>query len=92
MWGNIQEQLDRGLTNSSWLSKLPDVRASHLARVISNHYPILIDWSKKRNRSGNFKAKKLFRFEALWSQEENCVEIVRNAWVGSGVSPTSSLS
>lgn len=56
-WGNIQERLDRGLANDSWLLRFLEGRVCHLALVISDHCPILIDWLKRKNRSGNFKIK-----------------------------------
>lgn len=61
---NIQERLDIGLANSLWTSKFPHSWVFHLTRVLSDHFPLCIDWLMKTRRGGRFKASKFFRFEA----------------------------
>lgn len=77
---NIQERLDRGVANSLWWSKFPQVRVTHLTRVLSDHCPILVDWAGRKKTGGLEKRVKLFRFEDMWLQEADCTKVIRNAW------------
>ncbi|KAL8477753.1 hypothetical protein ACS0TY_029888 [Phlomoides rotata] len=62
--GNIQERLDRGLVNFHWMTKFPHVVVKHLTRLISDHCPILVDWTIRSTGANRHSRVKLFRFEA----------------------------
>lgn len=88
---NIQERLDRGVANESWLSRFPRARVSHLARLLSDQCPLWVEWDvedRRRRRGG----AKLFRFETLLLNEVSCGEVVDNSWIGGGESPSLDLA
>lgn len=66
-------RLDRALCNFEWLASFPHTKVTHLARIASDHAPILI--STEADCEGNDERK--FKFEAAWvrhSDFNNCME------------------
>lgn len=84
---NIQERLDRGLAKDLWWSLFPSVRVKHLTRVLSDHYPIHVDWAGVHKRGGLQRRVKLYRFEDMWLKEDDFARVVLRAW-GSGGTPS----
>ncbi|XP_016669937.1 uncharacterized protein [Gossypium hirsutum] len=73
---NIQERLDRGVTNEDWLSLFLDAIIQHLPHSFSDHCPLLIN----KKREDNERPKRSFKFEAWWVLEESFAEEVRYIW------------
>jgi hypothetical protein len=71
----ILERLDRAVANLGWTEIFNVVEVSVLARVQSDHHPLLVDfssnydikWSKHRN----------FRYEASWTKQKDHKEIIK---------------
>ncbi|CAL1401386.1 unnamed protein product [Linum trigynum] len=64
---NLSQRLDRALCNRQWLLKFPDVTTKHLARVGSDHRPILaLSAPPRQNRRD-----RPYRFLAAWLGHEN---------------------
>ena len=76
-WGSgcIKERLDRGITNSLWRLAFPRAGVFHLGAVNSDHCPILID-----TNPSDFQAPRPFRFEAMWTKDRRCLEVIKGGW------------
>lgn len=75
---NVKKRLDRFLANPDWLELHPGASFQNLARIASDHSPIicrLVPLVKKKNR--------IFRFENMWLRDETIHEVVREAWASS---------
>lgn len=77
--GYIREHLDRALTDNSWCTRVPAFREINGKHCHSNHHPVILiteDTSDVQVRGGALG----FGFLAGSVQEDNCEEIVENAW------------
>nr|POF16850.1 hypothetical protein CFP56_17419 [Quercus suber] len=74
----IWERLDRGVANYEWLARFPTDRVKHLNCFTSNHQPIL--FSLAANGEQQRWRQKPFRFEAMWTSNSACREVISRAW------------
>ncbi|KAI0492204.1 hypothetical protein KFK09_026471 [Dendrobium nobile] len=72
----IWERLDRCLVNSAFLHWVPAGRARHLARVASNHCPIVYSMEAWHSNK-----EKHFRFEDTWRSYPAARGIVYKSWL-----------
>lgn len=73
----VRERLDRFLANPQWVSLFPNSKVRHFPIYSFNHAPILLNTEcYKRDEIHH----KLFRFETFWLSNDNCREVVTNAW------------
>ena len=78
-WSNTREvasrsRLDRFLVSADWEEKFPSVCQCCLSRLLSDHFPILLE-------GGNLHGgKKPFRFENMWLKDEGFLERVSSWW------------
>ncbi|XP_057248295.1 uncharacterized protein LOC130590250 [Beta vulgaris subsp. vulgaris] len=77
---NLQERLDRFLANSQWQTKFGHSYVTHLEKRRSDHLPILLSIRTKLPQSGKKRNKRLFRFEEMWTREEECGEVIAANW------------
>ncbi|KAA3468237.1 reverse transcriptase [Gossypium australe] len=73
---NIQERLDRGVANTSWLSMFPNANIKHLVHSTSDHCPLLITTNPEKY----IQRSHAFKFEAWWVLEESFAAEVKNLW------------
>lgn len=59
---NIQERLDRGVANTSWIFMFPEVRVEHLVHSFSDYCPIFVNTNKEEK----WEKMNKFKFEAWW--------------------------
>ncbi|XP_020695122.1 uncharacterized protein LOC110108705 [Dendrobium catenatum] len=71
----ILEKLDRCLLNSAALKSSHRLGVRHLARVASDHCPILLNLL-----DFNFPCKKNIKFEDIWASIPASMAVVRDAW------------
>ncbi|CAN6700215.1 unnamed protein product [Malus baccata var. baccata] len=71
----VEERLDRGLCNRNWQDVWPNTTVTHGMVLGSDHCPIIIQTEPNARRG-----RKLFRFEAFWAKEADCLEVVRRSW------------
>ncbi|XP_028555720.1 uncharacterized protein LOC114580933 [Dendrobium catenatum] len=71
----IWERLDICLLNSSSIQKIPLAVIKHLARIASDHSPIVL----KLDAEARFKSK-IIRFEDTWRSYPACKGIVSHSW------------
>ncbi|KAL4638296.1 hypothetical protein ACB092_03G136700 [Castanea dentata] len=78
-WSNSREvalhsRLDRFLLSSDWEEHFPNIRQRRLQRLLSDHFPILVE-------GGNFQRdSRSFRFENMWLKANGFVDKVRSWW------------
>ncbi|MBA0731346.1 hypothetical protein Golax_025818, partial [Gossypium laxum] len=73
---NIQERLDRGVANASWISMFPEVRVEHLVHSFSDHCPIFVN----TNKEDKWERTNQFKFEAWWIMEDSFVDEAKRLW------------
>ena len=73
----IQQRLDRVWVNSDWKLLYPDASVSHLARISSDHCPLLLSLQSNLGHRG----LRPFRFQPIWLSHDGFPDIVREAWV-----------
>lgn len=74
--GGIKVRLDRAPGNQEWIDLFPRFTVNHLNKSMSDHVPVLLDWSGHMPVRG----RKQFRYEEFWNMHEGCAEVVRNGW------------
>jgi hypothetical protein len=79
-WSNNQEdqiwfRIDRFLVSSEWEERFPEVSQRRLTRLLSDHFPLLLDCGT--TRGGNMH----FKFENMWLKYEGFVEQVKKWWM-----------
>ena len=75
-WSNNQSwsRLDRFLISPEFESHFPDIWQTRLARLASDHWPILLDCGGIRS------GKRYFKFENMWLKSEGFVDRVKQWW------------
>ncbi|XP_024199454.1 uncharacterized protein LOC112202681 [Rosa chinensis] len=78
-WKNnfVKERLDRGFCSCDWRLLFPDACIMHLARMKSDHCPILV---KHNHSSRTTRRNSPFRFHAMWMQHESYMDMVNETW------------
>ncbi|XP_073005617.1 uncharacterized protein [Typha latifolia] len=71
----IRIRLDRALANTAWVSEHPECKVQHLDRGASDHAPLLLTVP-----AGMPRSKRPFRFELLWMEYEECLNVVQESW------------
>ena len=84
MWcnGRIGEQrtrvrLHRMVANEEWRKMFPEARVIHGAMAASDHCLLNLSLRQRVQRKGS---RKRFMFEAMWTREESCREVIEAAW------------
>ncbi|XP_040988956.1 uncharacterized protein LOC121236574 [Juglans microcarpa x Juglans regia] len=72
----ISERLDRFVANMKWMECFPQSRVYHCSAAYSDHLPISLSLSDGLAR----RRSKLFRFEAMWIEEDECEEVISRHW------------
>ncbi|XP_035546588.1 uncharacterized protein LOC118348634 [Juglans regia] len=73
-----KERLDRAVANIKWKENHSDGWVEVLVARCSDHRPILLHMNQEHGKQG--RHKKLFRFEAGWSLDESCEEVINSVW------------
>ncbi|KAF5475845.1 hypothetical protein F2P56_007609 [Juglans regia] len=73
-----KEMLDRAFGNSSWMDLFPSHKVYTLPALSSDHCPIFVTMEKQVTDS--LKCDKPFRFEAGWSLNGECHNILEEVW------------
>ena len=75
--------IDRSVASREWSELFPNVLVKHAPCIILDHYPIVVDIEGRIGKKLQ-KAKKRFKFEAMWANEEECAEIIKAIWKVNG--------
>ncbi|KAG6638742.1 hypothetical protein CIPAW_10G055400 [Carya illinoinensis] len=75
-WSNGRgwSRLDRFLVSPSWEAYFPNLSQKCLPRVLSDHFPIVLDCGRINGR------RRPFKFENMWLAAEGFVDKVRSWW------------
>ena len=84
----IQCRLDRCWANPAWKAFFDEASVSHLARVNSDHCPLLLKLKPSMREDLN----KPFRFQSIWLSHNDFPGIVRDAWSGQQVNLADAIS
>ena len=76
--GLIQCRMDRVWANPDWKSSFPEANVTHLARVNSDHCPVLLNLCPNLTNTSN----RPFRFQPMWLSHNDFPAIVREFWAG----------
>ena len=71
-------RLDRAVATADWILKFPTARLHHLPGSSSDHKPLWLVSDDLQTRFA--RAKKPFRFEAMWLNDERCEGVVHSVW------------
>ncbi|XP_042992544.1 uncharacterized protein LOC122318863 [Carya illinoinensis] len=77
-YGVVSERLDRFVATPSWKACFPLSRVVHGVAASSDHLPIIFVPSTADNEYRH----KLFRFEAMWVEDDECGEVISRCWQG----------
>ena len=84
----IQLRLDRALATHEWIVKFLGMRVFHLVDSTSDHCALLLNSSPPHKLTRS----KRFHFEAIWTKNRECKEIIDSSWgVGSDLSTPEGL-
>ncbi|KAL4395796.1 hypothetical protein AHAS_Ahas01G0027700 [Arachis hypogaea] len=90
MQGNrfISKRLDRAVATDAWCFHFPESYVENLARMHSDHCPIMVRCQGNDRRVG----VKPFRFQVAWSYHPSFSSVVRGAWDKGRPNPIRCLS
>ena len=70
-------RLDRTLVSDSWILAFQGMGVTHLPVQNSDHCPLLVTLP---NGLQGYKSKRMFRFEAMWTKDVQCYDVINQAW------------
>ncbi|XP_031120966.1 uncharacterized protein LOC116024205 [Ipomoea triloba] len=65
-------RLDRALCNTPWVMKHPGTKVTHMARICSDHSPLLIEIGNHNEHPRSYK----FQYQAAWSRHHDFHNVV----------------
>ena len=65
------------VANEEWMRLFPEARVRHVAMSILDHCLLMLSLSRRQPKK---QWKKRFFFEAMWTRDERCREIIEGAW------------
>jgi len=76
-----RERLDRAMANPEWCTLFPSFSVLTMAARTSDHSPILVSFSPHQlDRQGQGPVRRSFKFEASWTSDVECGEVISTAW------------
>jgi exonuclease III len=76
----IKERLDRSIANLEWRTHFPAYKAINGDPRHSDHRPVIVVMDPEPHSSSFIGVREQPKFEACWLEEEQCEEVVHNAW------------
>lgn len=74
----IQCRLERYWANLAWKFFFLEANVTHLAKVNSDHWPLLLNINPNRGSASN----RAFKFQSIWLSHNDFLAIVKEAWIG----------
>ncbi|KAF4378696.1 hypothetical protein F8388_006147 [Cannabis sativa] len=75
------------MVNEAWEDSFPQTILAHLDYYHSDHRALLIKMTGNLEIQKFSKKRKRFRFENIWSTDEECKTIIRNNWMNDDSTP-----
>lgn len=76
----IRERLDRAVANGGWREVYPLVQVRNGDPFHSDHRPVIISLEGGAGQGRANGGPRTFKFEASWLKEEQCADVVMEAW------------
>ena len=70
-------RLDRIVASESWMGIYPDAGVHHFSMSISDHCLLFLSLHRRQSRK---PVRKRFFFEAMWTREAGCRELIKEVW------------
>ena len=70
-------RLDRMMANEKWRGLFPKAQVHHMSMFVSDHCLLVLYLERK---VGSRMPKTRFFFEAIWSRDERCKQVIEEAW------------
>jgi len=77
---HIKERIDRYCANPNCLHSFPRYNKKHLLRYTSDHNPIMLEFYSSNECYHQNRHHKIQRFEQIWANDQDSVQVVKNAW------------
>jgi hypothetical protein len=78
---HIKERLDRYCATPNWINRFPRFTNYHLMNYTSDHKPILLVFGTNNDFREDTNTKiKIKRFENSWSQDPDCLQLIKSTW------------
>nr|POE68984.1 hypothetical protein CFP56_41154 [Quercus suber] len=80
LWGNASlGVMDEGrmVANKGWMSMFPEASVHHFSMSISDHCLLALSLKRSQPRK---PIRKRFMFEAIWTREEGCKDVIEATW------------
>ena len=78
--GYVRERLDRAVANVEWRCLFPMYKIINGDPRHSDHRPVIAVLNEQSHIVREREEGASFRFEAAWLQEEDCAQVVEDAW------------
>lgn len=79
---HIKERLHRFFATNGWISNYPIYTNYHISHFSSDHNPILLEfYSDMDHKQTTNNIGKIKRFEQIWAEDEESVQIVKDTWM-----------
>ncbi|KAL0449244.1 UNVERIFIED_CONTAM: hypothetical protein Slati_1480800 [Sesamum latifolium] len=75
----VKARLDRACCTTSWAEPFPLARVTHEETAASDHQLIWVDLEPNA-RALKSRQQRLFRFEATWTKDGSCVDVISSSW------------
>ncbi|XP_057425959.1 uncharacterized protein LOC130719350 [Lotus japonicus] len=72
----MAKRLDRALGDVAWQLRFPEAYVEHLARVYSDHSPLLVRF----HAPSDDRLPRPFRFQAAWAMHPSFGDLVATSW------------
>ena len=69
-------RLDRTLVSNTWILAFQGMGVTHLPVQNSDHCPLLVTLPDGLQ---GYKSKRMFRFEAIWTKDVQCYDVINQA-------------
>jgi hypothetical protein len=86
---NVRVRLDRAVANGDFMHIFDDCDVVNVITTTSDHFAISINLKKNSDDIAERPVQSGFRFEAAWLRSPEYTQVVEQAWVADGPSPTS---
>ncbi|XVF71729.1 hypothetical protein PTKIN_Ptkin12aG0063000 [Pterospermum kingtungense] len=79
----VHVRLDRGMANERWCEFFSQFYVQHLNASVSDHCPIMVCDDPRKDVKRPRRKTRYF-FEAMWTKDGECREIVNKCWLENG--------
>jgi hypothetical protein len=86
---NVKVRLDRAVANNDFLQMFEECSVDNLITTTSDHYAILISFTRNTRAVAQGPVQQGFKFEAMWLRAPDYREVLEKAWADGSNDPRS---